>query len=234
VKLRFADYFNTIAIPIPADIEPPPIRDWRMLGNDTTSDCVEAGAAHETMVFCTIGGRGTPLFTNRCVLGDYAAVNPEDKSYTGGTDLQTYMAYRQKTGILDASGMRHKIDMYTAIEQGNVDQLLLALHVCGAVGVGVLLPDNADRQFRMNAPWSVQPNAPGRDGHYISLVGFDESCLIFVSWGRLQRATPEWVSAYVDEGVAVLSRERLEAKALTDGDGYKQLLDDFKQVTGVA
>lgn len=235
VALRFGDYFNSIAIPVPAVIDPPNVRDWRMLGNDTLADCVQAGAAHETMAFVTAAGRGTPLFTNRCVLADYAAVNPDDPTYMGGTDVQQFMSYRRKTGIIDGSGMRHLIDVYAALEAGNIDQLALAVHLFGAVGVGVRLPDTADDQFRRNEVWDVKPNAPPGMGHYISLVGLNaDGNLIFVSWGRLQCATPAWVREYMDEGVAVFSRERLNDKGLSpEGYDANKLTDDFNKITGI-
>lgn len=203
-----------------------------MLANDIAADCVQAGAAHETMLAVAESGRGVPVFTNTTVLSDYRAVNPDDTRYEDGTDVQQYAAYRQKIGIVDGAGIRHKIDVYAALRAGDLAQLALATFLFGAVGVGVSLPDDAEQQFDNGEVWTVM-DTPGGGGHYIPCIGRNShGNFLFVTWGRLQAATPAWVQTYMDEGVAFISRERLNAQGLSpQGYDAAKLNDDFAQVT---
>ena len=103
-------------------------KSWRMLGNgpdDTVSpgfggagDCVFAGGDHETMLW-TLEGGAPAKFTGANAIADYIAVtgydpkapldadgeNPTDN----GTNVRDALNYRQKTGLIDAAGKRHKI-----------------------------------------------------------------------------------------------------------------------------
>jgi hypothetical protein len=236
VKLRLGAYFKEAVLPVAPDVFPELlVQNWRMLGNDIMADCVQAGAAHETMQIILDAGRAPPLFTPTTMANDYRAVNPTDTNYSGGTDVQVYAKYRQDVGILDASGMRHKIDIYAALRVGDTDQLALATFLFGAVGVGFALPANAETQFDYGQVWTVEPNSPADQnrGHYVPCVGRNwHGNFLFVTWGRLQAATPAWVRMYMDEAVAVFSREQLNEKGLS-AQGYlaDQLNEDFAQVT---
>ena len=129
-----------------------------MFGNDTYSgNCVFAGAAHETMLW--LAQVGTPRqFSTANALSDYAAVtgfNPAKPETDQGTDMQQAAAYRQKTGIIDAGGIRHKVDAYVALAPGDPDLLALAAWLTGAVGMGVRMPKSAEGQFDRGEPWDI-------------------------------------------------------------------------------
>ena len=119
VKLRFSAYANLETLP-----KPPPVfghesavATFGTLGNDRFGDCAWAGAAHEHMIWT--GEHGTPAeFDDACVLDDYAQAtgfDPATGANDDGTDMQEAAAYRQKIGIRDTSGNRHKIDAYVAL-----------------------------------------------------------------------------------------------------------------------
>ena len=237
VKLKFASYFKSSALPPVPKVFGRPwlIRNFGMLGNDQYGCCVWAGFAHETMLLRADADTTVPMFTTNCVLRDYAACtgfNPNDPSTDQGTDVQEAAAYRQKTGIIDALRQRHQIDIYTALTPGNLTQLAAAVYFLGAAGVGVNLPDDAEDQFDRAEPWSIGGTHTG-NGHYISCIGRNSlGNFLFVSWGRLQAATPEWVYRNMDEGLAFVSRERLKATGLSpQGFDLAALEDDFQAVT---
>lgn len=238
VKLKFGAYFKAAELPaVPLTFGRPwLIRHWGMLGNDKAGDCVWAGADHETMMLCADAGATVPLFTARATYADYASAGfrPGDPSTDNGTDVQQAASYRRKIGVLDANGKRHRIDMYAALRTGDLEQLALATFLFGAVGIGVRLPDNAEEQFDRMEVWTVAPNAPAGDGHYIPCVGRNShGNFLFVTWGRLHAATPAWVATYMDEGLVYISRERLDAQGLSpQGFDLAALEDDFRQVTG--
>ena len=222
VKLKFSSFFDAVQLPKPLMsfghyvINQP----FKMLGNDRAGDCVWAGAAHETMVWAR-EKYTPPVFNDADVLSDYTAVtgyNPADPSTDNGTDMEEAAKYRRKTGIRDASGVRHKIDAYVALKPGDVEQIALATYLTAGIGIGVRLPDTAERQFDAQEPWSVVRGAKVEGGHYISCLGRNKlGNFLVVTWGRLHAVEPAFLTEYMDEGIAYLSLEALEHKLTPDG-----------------
>jgi len=205
---------------------------WGMLGNDTVGDCVWAGADHETMLWTAEAG--TPArFTADDAIADYAAVtgyNPDDPSTDRGTDVREALKYRRRTGVIDAAGNRHKIGAYLALEPGNIDHLLEALYLFGAVGIGFEVPESAMDQFKSGQPWSVVQG--GQDilgGHYVPLVA-ERGNLVCVTWGRLQQMTVGFYQKYCDEAWAILSLEMLRNGVSPEGFNLPQLLADLARL----
>ena len=219
---------------------------WQMLGNgpDNTvskgfagaGDCVFAGGDHETMLW-TLEGGAPAKFTGASAIKDYSAVtgydpnaspdangdNPTDQ----GTNTRDALKYRQKTGLIDAKGKRHKIGAYVALEVGNVEQILEALYLFGVVGIGIKFPDSAMDQFNARQPWSVVPGPAPTEGHYIPLVAYRTN-LECVTWGRIQQMTTQFYMTYCDEAWAILSPEMLKAGKSLDGFDLAQLQADLK------
>jgi hypothetical protein len=187
---------------------------WGMMGNDRYGDCVFAGAAHETMLTNHLARR-TVTFTDQAVLSDYSAVtgfNPADPSSDQGTDVRDALKYRQKTGIVDANGARHKIGAYVALTPGDWDELMQAVYVFAAVGVGVEFPDSAMDQFNQGEPWDVVDGAKIEGGHYIPCMGRSSAGIGgVVTWARRQSATRAFYEKYADEAWAIVFPEELRA-----------------------
>lgn len=188
------------------------VSDWGMLGNDTVGDCVEAGAAHETEMWNEIAKIDVP-FTPACVLSDYSAAtgyNPAEPNTDQGTDVQSYLGYRRKTGVLDASGARHKIGGYVALECPNWWQLLEALYIFDAVGIGFNFPNTAMTQFDAGQPWALVPGSTIEGGHYVPVLGRPHiSMLEVVTWGTTQLMTRAFYQTYCDEAYGILSVESM-------------------------
>jgi len=206
---------------------------WKMLGNADYCDCVWAGAAHETMLWKS-QSRHKVTFNDRAVLSDYARVtkfNPLLPESDEGTDMKDAASYRRKTGIVDARGKRHKIVAYLALPPKNIEQLALAIYLFGAVGIGLKMPNTAEGQFDRRKPWSVVKGSRVTGGHYVSGVGRDkDGNILIVSWGRIQRMTPQFYKRYNDEVVAYVSAEALRKGKARNGIKRKQLLDDLKAI----
>jgi hypothetical protein len=206
---------------------------WGVLGNADYGDCVWAGAAHETMLWNKEANKKA-VFTTANVLRDYSKVTgfkKNDPDTDQGTDMQEAASYRRKTGVIDAHGKRHKVKAYLALRPGDVDQLMLAMYLFGAVGIGIQFPDSAAEQFGAGKPWDVKPGPKPTDGHYIPGVGRDaKGNIIVVTWGKLQRMTPRFYKKYCDEVVAYVSEEMLKPPALLTLEGFNldQLLTDLK------
>lgn len=228
VTLKFSAVFDAPKLPTPpasfGHENLMPKGQWFMLSNDRWGDCVWAGAAHEHMLWTLEGGTPRAHFTSKDVLSDYSAVtgfNPLKPATDQGTDMQVAAAYRQKTGIIDTTGTRHKIDAYSALKVGDLDQLALATWLFGAVGVGIECPYSMEHQFNSNRPWSVVSGDSVVGGHYVPCVGRNETGnFLFITWGRVQEATPEWVAKYMDEGVAYLSLEVINANTNVSPENF--------------
>ncbi len=222
VKFRFGDFFDASKLP-----KPPAgpfghyqaVDDFHMLGNDKAGCCVLSGASHEEMIWTAMWGRKRSRFTVKDVYSDYTAItgfNPAKPETDQGTDMQVAADYRRKTGIIDAEGKRHKIDAYVSLAVGNVEQLVLAMWLFGAAGIGVQLPSTAEDQFDNCQPWSVPPTIRTIGGHYIVGAGRNAAGnLITVTWGKTQEMTPGFYQQFNDESVAYLSLEMLGEKQLS-------------------
>lgn len=204
--------------------------DWGILGNDQYGDCVWAGAAHETILWNKEAGNDV-IFSPEAVLSDYSAstgFNPNDPNTDGGTDMQLAAKYRQDTGILDASGNRHKIGAYLALETDR--DIKQAIHLFGAVGIGVEFPDSAMNQFDANQDWTVVSGANVDGGHYIPGITYDKDFVYVVTWGKVVRASWHFIHKYMDEGIVYLSEERLVAGKSLEGFDLTQLQTDLRAI----
>lgn len=198
---------------------------WGDLGNQDYGCCAWAGAAHETMGWAAEAGQ-VVRFTTENVLSDYAAQTGFDPAQTDaqgnnptdlGTDMQQAASYRRKTGIVDANGVRHKIDAYLALKPGDISQLLLATYLFGFVGFGCRFPESAYAQFDKDQVWKPVHRSPVSGGHYLSDGAFNGVNFRMVTWGRVARVSPEWIEEYNDESIVAISLERLTNNRSLDG-----------------
>jgi hypothetical protein len=246
VSFKFSTYFDASAFPTPPLVIGRPwlIPNWGMLANDIAGDCVWADAAHSVMLW-RAEQNASVTFSDQAVLSDYSAVtgyDSNDPSTDQGTDLQQAASYRLKTGVLDASGARHKIDAYVALMPGNIDQLVLATYLFGAVSVGIEFPNSAFDQFYRSQPWSPVAKSSLTGGHCVTIVGRNSKGLLLgVSWGCLIGIYPDFLVQYMDEGIAALSLERLHGTLSPQGFDAATLQADLallkagpQPTTGVA
>jgi hypothetical protein len=209
--------------------------EWGMLGNDNYGDCVWAGADHETMLWLAMGGQPVPGFTDDTALADYSAVTgfrKDDPSTDQGTNMRDAMNYRRKTGIVDASGNRHKIGAFVALQPGNITQLKQCIWLFGAVAIGFEFPGSAMDQFNRGQPWTVVPGAQIEGGHYVPGVLYHASVDMFevVTWGRRQLVAPSFLQKYMDEAYGVLSVELLAGGRSLEGFDLATLQGDLADI----
>jgi hypothetical protein len=231
-KFKLGDYLKTSALPALPQVfgHQGLITSWPMLANDRYGDCVWAGAAHETALLAKEAGTDV-VFSDADVLSDYSAAtgfSASDPSTDNGTDMQAAAAYRQKTGIVDAAGNRHKIAAYVALEPGNVEHLYYASYLFGAVGVGLVLPNSALDQAAQGEVWDIVDGSAVDGGHYVPLLGRGANGLLAaVSWGALQPMTERFFAKFCDEAVAYVSTECLVNQKSPEGFDYEALIGDL-------
>jgi hypothetical protein len=203
--------------------------DIGMFGNDTIGDCAAAEAAHASMLLSQLGGHPEALFTDKEVIEFYSAVtgyDPADPSTDQGTDYRDMMKYLRAHGITDARGVPHKIGAFVLLEQGNVDELDMALYLFGNVPVGVDLPDSAMDQFNRGEAWDVVKGAHVEGGHAIGGVQkVDATHYLFTTWGRKQPVTRRFLAKYLNQAWGTLAPEMLRAGRSPQGFDTEQLTE---------
>jgi hypothetical protein len=170
------------------------------------------------MLWNAVAGK-TVGFSRKTALADYSTVtgyDPSDPDTDQGTDMRVAMNWRRKTGVIDTSGVRHKIGAYVALEPGNWDELCEALYAFSAVAIGFEVPSYAMDQFNAGQPWSYKGRGQIEGGHYVPCVGRPgKSRIRVVTWGQLQDMTRSFYEHFNDETYAVLSPEVLGAGGKT-------------------
>lgn len=186
--------------------------DWGMLGNDQAGDCVEAGGAHETMTYNRLAKHDV-VFNTTGVLADYTAVagyDPNDPNTDQGTYPRDFMNYRRLTGMIDASGKRHKIDAFVQIPAADWDTLVRCVWTFGAVGIGFNFPHSAWAQFDNGKPWDVVAGSSIEGGHYVPILGYPSTTTVScITWGKRQVMTRAFYEKYNDESWVPLTKESL-------------------------
>ena len=211
-----------------------PCDGWGMLGNDTAGDCVIAGGMHETMLWSKLGKK-TITFDATCAFRDYSAITGyhcKDPSTDNGTNVRDALKYRQKIGLRDVVGERHKIAAYVALEPGNLKELREAVWLFGAVGIGIRVTQKAMDQFYAGTYWKASAGK-SLGGHYIPVVCrritqmTPATLLGAVTWGKLHYMTEAFYSKYCDEAWAILSTEMLVDGRTDEGFDFAQLKTDL-------
>lgn len=228
--LQFEDYAkdSTVVVP-PVFGHGKSFSDWGMLGNDEYGDCVFAGGGHETMLIDNLASPGAKTgfeavkFTPENALDDYGAVtgfNPKTGEGDNGTEPRAALQYRVKTGLVDASGKRHKIAAYVAVPL-KISTILEATFIFDAVGIGFEFPGPAMEQFNKGEPWSVVEGAKIEGGHYVPIVGRPAAGeLAVITWAKRQVMSEAFFSKYVDEAWAFITEESLNAKTQENWGGF--------------
>lgn len=203
-----------------------PTLDWDMNGNgpdDTVEpgfqgagDCVWACAAHTTRMAAKVRRRHVTI-TGKESIKDYSACTGYQigvDSTDQGTDMREAMKYRQKTGILDITGARHKIGAYALIT-GGWDELMQAAYVFDAVEIGFQFQQAQDDQFASGV-WDYVAGSPVVGGHAIPHFGRRSGRGGVVSWGKHLWITRAFVDNLVDEAWAIVYPESLNAKGVNE------------------
>lgn len=198
--------------------------EWGMLGNDKAGCCAVAGGAHEHMIWGAEGGIEIP-FNKECVLkdySDYAGYDPSRPETDVGINVRNFIKYRRDTGLLDANGDRHKIEAFVRLDIGDPEDLLNAMYLFGAVGIGVTITDDTERQFDEGVIWDKTRSKKNLGGHYVAAVCY-RNVPHCVTWNKLQPFTIEWYEKHCLEAWAMLSPEMLKDGKTLENFNMEQL-----------
>lgn len=203
-----------------------------MFRNNNIGDCVFAGAANETASWYRDVAKWVE-FMDEGVVADYSAVTGYNgtKDSDKGADMGKAAEYRRQTGIIDRYGRRHHIDAYVRLGTGNFDDLVSAMYLFGAVGIGLIVPDYFQKDFDRGTTWDVKPSKKTLGGHYIPGCGIDENGdIVVITWGKYHRMTRAFYEKFNDESVCFFTFERTMNRTSPEGFHAKDLLADLKSL----
>jgi hypothetical protein len=233
--LRFARYLERELAPPPTSVDyATPVKNWPMMGNDTTGDCTCAAAGHMVEEWTANTGKAR-ILTDSAILTAYAHFSGGDPER--GASMLDVLNFWRQTGI---GGDR--ILAYAQLEPRNASEAQDAIYLFGNCYLGLALPDFAvapGTDF-LATPWSVPPQgavgnaAPNpENGHCVPLVAYDARNAWAVTWGALKPMTWQFFVTYMDEAFAVLSPDWINTKLGRSPSGFDLagLEQDLKAVT---
>ena len=249
--LKLRDYVTSSDLPTVPDTfgHEALVRDWGVLGNDEVGDCAIAGPFHAEMLWCAMGKRSIKVNT-KCTLEEYSEITGYDpKAYDpftntnptdNGSNVQDVAEFWRTIGLKDASGKRHKIDCYLALEPGNLNELYQAMYLFGCVGIGIGCPVEFQTAFANGQAWDALPTPHIEGGHYILGTGrlpgsyrgkqYPDGLINVVTWGRNQVMTPAAYQQFNDESFVYLNEEMLVKGKSIDGFDLDQLIADMSDI----
>ncbi|MFD2421651.1 hypothetical protein [Amycolatopsis pigmentata] len=206
-----------------------------MDGNNSVGDCTCADVDHEVKAIQVAAGNTEVASTTAEVLAAYSAItgyDPADPSTDQGAEMQAVREYWRKTGFT-LGGQVHKILLFADLDIHNTTLVKWALDQFGAVGLGINFPASAMDQFQAEQPWDVVRGSQIDGGHAVALVGYDTQFWYVLTWGRVQKMTPEFFAAYAEEAWTALDEEFVNAHTGTDplGGTLYDLGQQFAAVT---
>jgi len=231
---------------VPAAYTPPATLDrWSAIpagtigmdGNDAVGDCTCADVDHEVKSVQVAAGNPEVASTAAEVLAAYSAItgyNPADPSSDQGAEMQAVREYWQKTGFA-LGGQVHQVLLFAELDIHNDNLVKWALDQIGAVGIGVNFPRSAMDQFNADQPWDVVSDDGGIEGgHAVAVVGYDATYWYVITWGQVQKVTPAWFRAYVEEAWVSLAADFVNAHSGEDplGGTLFDLGAQFSALTG--
>lgn len=207
---------------------------WQMLANgpDPTAPgqakngagcCVWSSAANETKIALTDAGEPqgsvSALFNGATTISDYSACtgyNPTTGEHDEGTEIRQALLYRQKTGIVDTKGVRHKIGPFVKGEPGNLQHLLEMVYFFEALPMGMVVTQAQMDQFSEaeaagHTPvWDYVAGSNQIGGHCIPECGRpDSSHITAITWRLRILLTPRLLEKQCDEVWGYLTPERI-------------------------
>jgi len=202
-----------------------------MMFNDTVGDCTCAAVGHVIQVWTANQGAQyvVPDTSILELYEDVSGYNPQDPSSDQGAVEIDVLNYWRKHPLVG-----HSLLAYASIKPQATEEIRQAVYYFGAAYVGVALPLTAQNQ---SGTWTVTSlkgdGAPGSwGGHAVPIVAYDQHTVTFITWGSYQKASWNWLWAYLDECYALLGLDWLGTSGKTpDGFDLATLRMDLAEVS---
>lgn len=191
---------------------------WGMMLNDQIGDCGIAAPGHAVMGWTANNGTMvTP--TDQQVLTEYEAVtgsegaafNPQTGLNDNGVAMLDVCNRWRSVGLFG-----HTIGAFAAVDLTDPTEVKQTVDLMGGMYLGIALPKMAQEYINAGKPWLAPTNhralwgawAPGSwGGHAVWAIDYDAEYLYLVTWGAIQPASWNFLSAYGDEGYACVAAD---------------------------
>jgi hypothetical protein len=193
-----------------------------MFANDELGCCVISGRAHQTLRFEALEQRTVIPITDNDVKAEYFKESGgQDSGLVILDSLKSWRSEGWKVG--DAT---YTIHAFASVDWRSPQSVKIAAYYLTGCYSGVMLPESAKDEFSSGKVWSDLSCEPGGwGGHMMYICGYDPEGVMFVTWGKKQRATWEWVRKYCDEMYGIVdSRDKWVNSSLLDEEMLEWLL----------
>jgi hypothetical protein len=199
-----------------------------MYANADFGVCTLSSNGHRIVVQQAAVGQGKEIeVTDDDVLDAYSAITGfrrDDPSTDNGAYMLDVANYMRKTGLgRERDGTPHTIDAFIEVQRTRLEHVRAGMMLFGGLWMGVWLPDSAKHQGVWDVPEGgpIGEGQPGSwGGHAVEAVGYDSHGLTIYTWGREQRLTWQFFSAYVDEAYVFITEDYLRRVAQTTPRGF--------------
>lgn len=185
------------------------VKAWPMYGNDRLGDCTWAGAAHSEGAVSTYARGNEVVFTDAEVTGPYNRMSPNDTGCMM-SDVVNAMVTDGIAGNKWVAGAQMRSYDELALNQ--------ALQLFGTVYLGIMCTQSMQDQFANGEVLDYVPGSRVLGGHCIVLQAIEPLArgdYTVVTWGQAVRCTRTFLSTYIEEAWAVLSKNWLELNGHT-------------------
>ena len=193
-----------------------------MFGNDKYGDCVIAGRAHQTLRFEHIDQDTILKITDEDVITEWRKENGNTED--GLIVLDSLTLWRNEGWMID--GKNYKIKAFAQNNPHDINEIKTTIFNNIGIGLGLAMPDSWDSEFNTGKPWkniSLPPNP--RNGHYVYVMGYDESGLTCITWAKRQKMSWAFFIKYTDEAYAIMDETDMKK---VDVDAVKAFLENLE------
>lgn len=175
-----------------------------MFGNDAWGCCVISGRAHQTLRFELVEQQKVIPITTKEVVDEYLRESGGEDS--GLVMLDSLRLWRKKGWI--AAGKRYNIRAFSEVNRANMTEVRTAIFLNLGVGIGLRLPNTAERELTAGKPWTTTtgpgstPNSWG--GHYVYVSGYTKLGPTCVTWGAKQQMSWAFFTKFCDEAYCII------------------------------
>lgn len=202
--LNFPDFLSAAIEPPPAaSLWQTPVTDWGVMGNDEYGNCVIVTAAHILLSMRANKAKDTRRISDAAVVA-----LSRDMGALDGYDILQRLKYWRRNGMWG-----DYLWAFARLNSRNPFYLQVAIHHLGAADIGLQLPlawQTADVWDTGQGP-RYRPASWGL--HSVPLVGYDQSAVYCVTWGKVIPITWLALAQYADEAFALIDPNWIE------GDG---------------
>lgn len=230
--VRLAKYLGS-QLPIP------PACDWTSFCQQPFDDyqnndigiCGFAARAHVIHSMSAAAGRERVPLESTVVAGysEVTGYDPQRPETDRGVVMLDVLKWWRKGGNDNSP-----LGAYAAVSRSRQRDIMAAISLFGAAYVGLRLPLAAQERLWEFTPGNDPAEAPNSwGGHAVGVFGFNDTGLLYVSYGEARWMSWGFFHAYSDEAWAMISPEflSLDGQHAPNGLDIKTLRDDLRRIT---